>query len=133
MPRVLLVEDEESAAEVLSVILNLEGFQVTLAPNGKRAIEMLDAVKPELIITDYMMPIMNGVEMATVIRAKPEYAGVPILMTSGVPEAGLTEHASLLSAFLRKPFLIDALLEAVGRLLGNAGEKQTTNQRPRPV
>ena len=120
MPRLLLVEDEESAAEMLAAILELEGFHVTLAANGKRAIEVLEEAQPALIITDYMMPMMDGIEMAQAIRAMPAYSTVPILMTSGVAEAALKEHESLLSAFLRKPFRIEALLEVVRRLLSNA-------------
>jgi two-component system, OmpR family, response regulator VicR len=120
MPRLLLVEDEESAAEVLATILELEGFHVTLAANGKKAIEVLDEAQPALIITDYMMPMMDGVEMARAIRAMPAYATVPILMTSGVAEAALKKYESLFSAFLRKPFKLEALVEVVRRLLGNA-------------
>ena len=117
MSRVLLVEDEETAAEVLSMLLELDGFDVTLAANGKRAIEMLGKVNPELIITDYMMPVMDGVEMARAVRAMPKYASVPILMTTGVPESALTAHSSLISAFLRKPFRFEALRDLVDRLL----------------
>ena len=117
MARVLLVEDEQSAANVLAAILEFEGFRVTTAANGKRAIEMLGDIRPELIITDYMMPIMNGIEMIKVVRAMPEYAAVPILMTSAVPEEELSKHASILSAFLRKPFQIEMLLGTIRRLL----------------
>ena len=74
MPRVLLVEDEESAAEMLATLLELEGFHVTLAANGKRAIEVLEEAQPALIITDYMMPMMDGIEMAKAIRAMPAYS-----------------------------------------------------------
>lgn len=117
MSRVLLVEDEETAAEVLSMLLELDGFEVTLAANGKRAIEMLGKVNPELIITDYMMPVMDGVEMARAVRATPKYAAIPILMTTGVPESALKAHSPLISAFLRKPFRFEALLAIVDRLL----------------
>ncbi|MEP6657848.1 MAG: response regulator [Betaproteobacteria bacterium] len=117
MARVLLVEDEQSAAEVLATILEFEGFGVTLAANGKRAIEMLDEVQPDLIITDFMMPVMNGIEMARRVRATPAHATLPILMTSGVPDEALREHASLLSAFLRKPFQIEALLHLIDQVL----------------
>jgi CheY-like chemotaxis protein len=117
MARVLLVEDEQSAAEVLATILRLEGFSVTLAANGKRAIDMLGDAQPELIITDYMMPIMNGIELARALRAMPEYMAVPILMISGVPEEALGADRSLLSAFLRKPFHVEALLDTLGRVV----------------
>ncbi len=81
---------------------------------------MLEEVQPALIITDYMMPVMDGIEMAQAIRTMPAYSTVPILMTSSVAEAAIKEHESLLSAFLRKPFRIEALMELVRRLLGNA-------------
>ena len=119
-PRLLLVEDEETSAEVLSMLLERAGFHVTRAANGKRAIEALEKAQPALIITDYMMPIMDGLEMAQAIRAMPAYSAVPIVMTSGVAEAPLKPYQPLLSAFLRKPFKIDALLEVVRRLLGSA-------------
>ena len=123
MPRVLLVEDEESAAEILAALLELEGFQVTRAPNGKRAIELLEEVQPALIITDYMMPMMDGIEMAKVIRDMPTFASLPILMVSGVAESALSEYDSLLSAFSRKPVKITALLEIIRRLLGTASSR----------
>ena len=123
MARLLIVEDEEAAADALAALLELDGFDVTRAPNGKRAIEMLAQVRPELIITDYMMPVMDGIEMARSIRATPGYADVPILMTSGVSESALKAHASLLSAFLRKPFRIEALLATIDRLLLHDGDQ----------
>ena len=126
LPRVLLVEDEETVAEVLAMLLELEGFAVTLAANGKRAIEMLTEVNPELIITDYMMPVMDGVEMARAVRTMPEFAAVPIIMTTGVPEVALKDHATLISAYLRKPFHIEALLETIGRLIATVSKPTTS-------
>ena len=123
MARLLIVEDEEAAAEALAALLELDGFEVTRAPNGKRAIEMLARVRPELIITDYMMPVMDGIEMAKSIRATPAYADVPIVMTSGVTESALTAQMSLLSAFLRKPFRVEALLATIDRLLCPRGDQ----------
>jgi len=64
--------------------------------------------------------MMDGIEMAQAIRAMPAYSTVPIVMISGVAEAPLKPYQPLLSAFLRKPFKIDALLEVVRRLLGSA-------------
>lgn len=116
-PHVLIVEDEESAADVLATILELEGFHVTTAANGKRALDILPEVRPALIITDYMMPIMDGIELAQKVRQMPNYADIPILMTTGVAEAAVKPYASLLSAYLRKPFHMDALLATIDRLL----------------
>ena len=123
MARLLIVEDEEAAAEALAALLELDGFDVTRAPNGKRAIEMLAQVRPELIITDYMMPVMDGIEMARSIRATTPYADVPILMTSGVSDSALKAHTSLISAFLRKPFRIEALLATIDGLLSRRDDQ----------
>jgi two-component system response regulator VicR len=124
MPRVLLVEDELSAAQTLKTILEMEGFTVTLAANGKRALELLADAQPELIITDYMMPVMNGIEMAQALRLMPTFEKIPILMTSGVSEHLLKDQASFFSAFLRKPFQIDELLVVVARLVAPTGRGQ---------
>ncbi len=60
MPKVLIVEDEHSQAEVLTMLLRVEGFETAVAINGRDALEQLDRVQPDLIVTDYMMPSMNG-------------------------------------------------------------------------
>jgi two-component system response regulator VicR len=125
MTRVLLVEDEQSAAEVLAVLLEMEGYKVSLAANGKRAIEMLSDVQPDLIITDWMMPVMNGIDLAKAVRARPEYFALPILMTSGAQEDALRAETPFVSAFLRKPFQIETLLEAIKRLLSK-GEQTSS-------
>ncbi|MDQ6619745.1 MAG: response regulator [Pseudomonadota bacterium] len=115
--RVLLVEDEQSAAAVLKAILELEGFNVAVAANGRRALDLLENPIPSLIITDYMMPVMDGVQMVTAIRAMPAYESIPIVMTSGVGKDELGPCAKLLSAFLRKPFAIEQLLDTISCLL----------------
>ena len=117
----LIAEDELSAAKMLATVLEMEGFTVALAPNGKRALEIIDEVKPELIITDYMMPVMNGIELAQAVRAMPRFANVPILVTSGALEKSLAAYAAFFTAFLRKPYSIDALLDVVGKILAKSG------------
>ena len=114
---ILVVDDEYTSADVLALVLRDEGFRVTVAANGRQALERLAEAAPDLILTDLMMPVMNGAEMARAIRAMPRYAKVPILMTSAVPESALGAHAAVYDRFLRKPFDLDALLGAVRALL----------------
>ena len=120
MKSVLLVEDEQNLGEVLAMILNGHGFRVTVVANGRRAIDLLADAQPDLIITDYMMPVMNGVEMTKAVRANPRYASVPVLMLSGVPVDALQYNASLFNGFLRKPVEMDVLLREIARLLPGA-------------
>src|SRR5678816_431094 len=122
MKSVLLVEDEQSLGEVLAMILNSCGFRVSVVANGKRALDLLVDSKPDLIITDYMMPVMNGLEMTRAVRADPVYASVPILMLSGVPPDALQDDSSLFNGFLRKPVEMDVLRGESAGLVPDWGE-----------
>lgn len=113
----LIVDDEHSQAEVLTMLFQLEGFDVEVAANGKQALDRLDGVRPDLIVTDYMMPLMNGGEMAKRVRAMPSYAKIPIVMTSATVEHQIEPYADFYDAFLRKPYLWDDLFAAVKKLL----------------
>ncbi|MEO8185983.1 MAG: response regulator [Burkholderiaceae bacterium] len=117
MARVLVVEDEHSQAEVLTMLFTLEGFEVAVASNGKEALAQIDRVQPDLIITDYMMPLMNGGEMAKIVRAAPLHAKVPIVMTSATDARQVEQHSEHYDAFLRKPYLWDELFAIIKQLL----------------
>jgi CheY-like chemotaxis protein len=112
--RILLVEDEPGLQQALALTLELEGFEVVRANNGREALTRLDA-GPDLIITDYMMPRMNGLELIKQIRSRPELAHIPILLTSAALPRDV--DSSLADAFLPKPMTISRLLETIAALL----------------
>lgn len=114
--RVLLVDDELSGAEVLGLILAGEGYHVTVAADGRQALARLEEARPDLIVTDFMMPGMNGAELVKAVRAIPSYEQVPVLLISGAPEAALRSYALAYQGFLRKPFGLEAFLQAVAGL-----------------
>jgi two-component system, OmpR family, response regulator RegX3 len=76
---VLVVDDEESFAEALSIGLTREGFQVELARDGIQALDRFDAVRPELVVLDIMLPRLSGLDVCRQIRRR---SGVPIVMVS---------------------------------------------------
>jgi two-component system response regulator RegX3 len=78
-PKVLVVEDEESFVEALVVGLGREGFDVSVARDGAEALEAFDAVAPDLVLLDLMLPIVSGVDVCRTIRAK---SAVPIIMVT---------------------------------------------------
>ena len=119
-PRILVVDDELSNAEVLALVLQEEGFHVTVAGDGRQALQRLEQAAPALLITDYMMPGMSGVELARAVRQLPQYQGLPVLLMSGAAPSALGVSAHEIDAFLRKPFDIEALLQAVHSLLARA-------------
>jgi CheY-like chemotaxis protein len=113
-----VVEDEFGVADVVVTALEDEGYRVLVAANGRQGMERLADTKPDLIILDFMMPIMDGAAMAKAVRANPEYANIPIVMTSAVGEAAVKDRFGDFQAFMRKPFRIQELLETVERLIG---------------
>jgi CheY-like chemotaxis protein len=116
---ILIVDDELAIAEVLSHILEDEGYSVTCAPNGLRGLDRISQSKPDLVILDYMMPIMGGAEMGKVLRANPDTRSIPILFNSSLDEAVVREQFSEYDAYLRKPFNVDRALELIKSLLAS--------------
>jgi CheY-like chemotaxis protein len=114
-PRVLVVDDESSYRNLLAILLEMEGFVVTMAGNGKQAIDCLEEDVPDLVLTDYYMPFVGGDELILAIRERAEWRHLPIVLMSSEPASRLPgqEAADL---FLRKPFRIDELLRAIAML-----------------
>lgn len=115
--RILLVDDEFSGTEVLALILRDEGYEVTAAGDGRRALALLHQARPDLLVTDFMMPGMNGVELARAVRSEPAYAHLPVLLISGAPAPLALRHGRDFDAFLRKPFDMEQFLAQVRALL----------------
>ena len=85
-PTVLLVEDEPSQREVLSYNLEAEGFRVLKAENGEEALMMVGEGAPDLILLDWMLPNVSGIEVCRRLKLRPETRGVPIIMLSARSE-----------------------------------------------
>ena len=117
MQTVLVVDDEFGVAEVLQSILEDEGYRVATAINGKQALARLGELTPDLIMLDYMMPIMDGTQTLTAIRNNATFARIPIIMMSSLEEAAVRETCTDYDAFLRKPFRAMAVLKLVQRLI----------------
>ena len=113
MRTVLVIDDEFGTVEVLVAALEDAGYRVLTAANGRRALERLEENKPDLVISDFMMPLMDGAALVTAMRTNPSFRDIPVIMMSAAPEAALRKHLDGYEAFLRKPFRIPALLEIV--------------------
>ncbi len=120
MTRVLVVEDEFGIAELLDAVLTEEGYQVVTAMNGRNGLELLARERPELILSDYMMPVMDGATLLARIKAEPALQAIPVVMMSSMPEAAVAERCVGYAAFLRKPFKLFEVVGLVERLIGNA-------------
>jgi two-component system, OmpR family, phosphate regulon response regulator PhoB len=85
-PNVLLVEDEPAQREVLSYNLEAEGFRVTQAENGEEAMLLVNEALPDLILLDWMLPNVSGIEICRRLKMRPETRSVPIIMLSARSE-----------------------------------------------
>jgi two-component system phosphate regulon response regulator PhoB len=81
-PKVLLVEDEFAQREVLAYNLEAEGFDVIQADNGEDALLLVDEDHPDMIILDWMMPKVSGIEVCRRLKMRPETRGIPVIMLS---------------------------------------------------
>jgi two-component system response regulator VicR len=117
MTTILVADDEFLIADVLAFALEDEGYTVLTASNGRKALEALDAQPVDLVITDFMMPVMNGLELATAIRARNN-GPMPIILMSGAQAEIARGRADLFTAVFDKPFLIDLVVAKVKALIG---------------
>jgi DNA-binding response OmpR family regulator len=116
--RVLVVEDDDSVALVLADLLEDEGFEVKRAANGRTGLDLLKAFRPQLVLLDLMMPVLDGWGFRAQQRQlAPELAQIPVLVLSGARDARTAAVALDAAGVLAKPFEVDALTAAVRRLL----------------
>ena len=114
---ILVVDDELASAEVLSLILEEEGYRTFCASNGQQGLTRVRDVRPELVVLDFMMPVMNGAEVGKALRESADTRSVRILMNSSLPEEAIRHHFSNYDAFLRKPYNVDVALQLIAKLL----------------
>lgn len=116
---ILVVEDEESLATLLEYNLTKEKFDVTVAPDGEEALLKIAETTPDLIILDWMLPKVSGIEICRQLRARPQTANVPIIMLTARSEEsdrvrGLETGAD---DYLTKPFSTNELIARVRAVL----------------
>jgi len=119
MTTILVVDDEYLIADILCFALEDEGFMVVKASNGRKGLEVLERERPALIITDFMMPVMDGLEFATAVRALPSANHLPIILMSGAQAHIGMQRPDLFDAVVPKPFNIDLIIAEARKLLSS--------------
>lgn len=117
MSKILIVDDEYLILDILGFVLMDEGYAVETAGDGEAALKVLQEMRIDLIITDYMMPRMNGAELAEKVRIDPTYADIPVILMSGAQASIGRERKDLFQAVLGKPFDPAQLIAQVSELL----------------
>ncbi len=112
---VLVVDDEISVLELVSGILEDEGYQVVVAENGAVALKRLEQTHPDLIISDVMMPEMDGRELCRAVAKNPSLADIPFVFLSATRRSTI-EADCRFRVFVAKPFDVERLLAMVEEL-----------------
>ena len=120
--RVLIAEDEATLAWVERFNLEVEGYEVLVAPEGRSAVEALGTFQPDVLILDVMLPFVDGWSVLESVRQMPEERRPKVILVSAA--AGVADRAQRerleVESFLAKPFEIDDLLERVAAALAPA-------------
>jgi len=116
MAAVLIVEDELAIAELLADVLREEGHQVTIVGNGRQALDVAAKIKPNVVVTDFMMPVMDGPAFLQALAASEDLKDVPVIMMSSLPESTVAQRCAGYAIFLRKPFKIYDVADIVSKL-----------------
>jgi two-component system alkaline phosphatase synthesis response regulator PhoP len=119
---ILIADDESHILNVVSLKLTNAGYTVLTAVDGQEALELATAQRPDLLITDYHMPQLSGLELCQRLRQNPATAGIPTIMLTARGydlEPADTEQNGI-NCMLSKPFSPRQLLATVGEMLANA-------------
>lgn len=113
-PLILLVDDEFDVLSAFSMLFEYHGFRVQTANNGAEALAAAAVEAPDIVLSDLMMPVMDGSRLCLAWRADPALRAIPFILTS----AGLLKEPALpCDSFFKKPVRFDVLLAEIQRLL----------------
>src|SRR3954468_14063793 len=121
--RVLVVDDDDVIRQLITVNLELEGFDVVTAVDGQDALDKVKEARPHVVTLDVMMPRVDGWEAAARLRSDPETQHIKVILLSArAQEADIQRGERIgVDAYLTKPFDPDELIDTVRRLVGNSG------------
>ncbi|MEL7482736.1 MAG: response regulator [Planctomycetota bacterium] len=123
---ILIVEDERDLAELLRYNLNVGGYDAEVARDGRQALEMVDSRRPDLIVLDVMLPVYDGITVATRLRSDDATKHVPIVMLTA--KAGETDQVTGLKAgaddYITKPFSVPVLLARIEAVLRRSAARE---------
>ena len=121
MAKILIVEDNEMNRDMLSRRLERRGFTIVMAVDGQQGVEMTRSERPDLILMDMSLPVMDGWAATQAIKADPELSKIPVIALTAHAMAGDREKAMAAGCddYDTKPIELPRLLEKIGKFLPN--------------
>ena len=129
--RILVVEDRMALLIAIQSILETEGYSILTATNGVEALQVMEEVRPDLILSDILMPQMDGFALCEAVRARPEWASIPfIFLTAKAEREDVAKSKALgVEDYIIKPFDPEDLLEAVRARLAHSEDHGEVDER----
>jgi len=115
--KILLVDDEPDFLSVIRMRLSNEGYNVICAAHGKDALDKIRIRRPDIIISDVMMPVMDGVDFFQEIKSDPETKDIPFVVITVKDKLQESFKAVGIDDFIAKPFEMDELLGKIRKVL----------------
>jgi len=118
-PLILLADDEDDIKVVVRMFLEANGYEVLTAYDGLDAVEKIKESKPDLVLMDIMMPVLDGIEVTRQVKAQEETKNIPIVMLTAAAQSGMVERAIQAGAadYIAKPFEPERVQEVIEKLL----------------
>lgn len=117
MPSVLIAEDNRGTADMLKILLELEGYQVFIVQESQLVLPTLEQQRPDALLMDFFLKEEKATDVLQSIRSQPQFDTLPIVVVSGM-EIGWEAEQAGADAFLLKPFNADELLAALQEAMG---------------
>ncbi len=132
---VLIVEDSRTQAEVLSDMLKRHGYEAVIAKDGKRAFELVRVRKPSLIISDVIMPVMDGYELCAVLKKNNTYCDIPIILLTALSDSRDVARALQAGAdnFITKPYHEEYLIGRVKSILSAPKRRMAADNNAKSI
>ena len=115
--KILVVDDEVPLARSLSVLLERKGYDVTTTYDGRHALDEIEKARPDLVVMDYEMPRLDGIELSTLLRDDAATRDIPILLATTASTIDLEQVMRLANGFLVKPYQKEILFDCIRHLV----------------
>jgi len=132
VPKILIIDDDRTMVYLLKTLLEMDGFEVAEAKNWDAILETVSIEKPDIVLMDYFLPNMDGLDIISQIRATPELAETRIVMSSGMDVSDQCIAVGA-DAFLQKPYDPEELVEILKKDIGEdaIGDKASSPKKVR--
>ncbi len=115
--KILVCDDDKGISEMLEMLLDDEGYEVSIELNSVNLLKRIENEKPDLVLLDIWMPVISGDQILRSMKATSSLSNIPVLMYSASTEGSKIAETSGADGFIAKPFDLDKLIETIEKMI----------------